>query len=156
MRLRGDSRANGCAVTPNQAPLLERSVLARRVHLGGIRHDSRRSGLPFGVFANPGSASADLAQSDAPRRLFAFGPLSGGRNRPDGSDSATEDVRGWAMRSRLFQLTGEEGQRPNRRPVAVALHQSQLRRNCQAAGFRLVQHVLFGRSKDPTFEKVVL
>jgi hypothetical protein len=41
-------------------------------------------------------------------------------------------------------------------PSPYALHQSQLRRNCHAADFRLVQHELLSRSKDPTLEKVVL
>jgi hypothetical protein len=110
----------------------------------------------FGSSTKPGIASAVLAESDVYECHPAPALPSGGGNRCDRYGSATEDIRGWATRQRLFQLRGEEGQRSKHRPVVIALHQSQLWRNCQAADIRSSQHELCGRSKDPTFEKVVL
>jgi hypothetical protein len=42
---------------------------------------------------------------------YAVGSWRDGRSRRDGAGVATESVRGWAKRERLFQPKGEEGQR---------------------------------------------
>lgn len=109
-RLHGDSRANGCVVAPDQASLLERGRSACRV-IGGVRYDSRRPGLRSAFPLTPESPAQswpNRMRDSATRRcrhLRAVGTV------PDGYVSATEDVRGWVTRQRLFQLRGEEGQR---------------------------------------------
>lgn len=82
----------------------------------------------FGLIAeatpNPGSLESSLAglvNGLAARRAKArscLAQLLRGWDRGGGAGSATENVSGWAMRFRLFQLEGAEGQQPE--PSAYA------------------------------------
>ena len=71
---------------------------------------------------NPGGGSAVLAEAVKPlwrTRFEACFELvetqrvswRDGWSRRSGADEATEDVRGWAKRERLFQPKGAEGRR---------------------------------------------
>jgi hypothetical protein len=120
-RCRGASRAKGCAVVSIRVDPRERRLPARG--LRGIWHDSRRFGryasslLTRGAVAPswPVRSTSGVAAGVSPSACWT--QLPSGWSHLGGAWTATEDVRRWAIRSRLFQPESAEGQRLFRAPA---------------------------------------
>jgi hypothetical protein len=114
-RCRGASRANGCAVVSIRVDPRERRLPARGFR--GIWHDSRRLGryasslLTRGMLAPSWLARSTSGVAAGVSPSARRTQLPSGWSHVGGAWTATQDVRRWAIRSRLFQPESAEGQR---------------------------------------------
>lgn len=121
---RGASRVNGCVMVSLRVDPRERRPSARGFR--GVWHDSRRLGRKASSLLTRGALAPPWLPRSTRSAAAGFWPsvrraqLPSDWSHVGSAWTATEDVRRWAMRSRLFQPESAEGQRQHRASVRSA------------------------------------